>query len=258
MTALSISRAWDETRSIMASDGRLFASLGLALFVVPGTLSTLVTPQAQPGSLPEPGWWTLVALIAMLIAVVGQLAAMRLALQPPTSVGEAIRHGLGRAPSLFGALLLFALPVTLLLGIMLGTIPALLPLFLLAVLPLAARLLLSSAVATAERKGPIAILQRSFALTSGHTFRLAGFLLAFLFVFGLLLAAIQFAAGGAILLLLGKAEPLTVAALLLALIGNLAESAVVMFLAVMVVRIYVQLAGGNVQLAGEDQAAIER
>lgn len=251
MAELSISRAWEETTAILNRDGRLFAIVGLALFVVPGTLAALVTPPASPGSLPEPGAWTLVAMVAMLIALVGQLAVMRLALQPPTSVGEAIRHGARRAPPFLAAVLLFALPVALLLGMALALMPALMLILLLIMIPLAARLLLASAVATGERRGPLAILQRSMELTRGQTLKLAGFLLAFLFVFGLLLAAIQFAAGGTILLLLGKAEPLTVAALLLALIGNLAEAAVVMFLAVMVARIYVQL-------AGDGAAAVER
>lgn len=244
MAPLSISTAWDETRAILASDGRLFASLGLALFVVPGTLAALVTPPAPPGSLPEPGWWTMVALVAMLIGVVGQLAAMRLAVQPPISVGDAIRHGGGRAPSLLGALLLFAVPVALLLGIAASVRTALLVLLALLV-PLAARLLLSAAVASTEPRGPVAILRRSFELTRGHTLKLAGFLLSFLLVFGLLLVAVQFAAGGAILLLLGKPEPMTVAALLLALIGNLAETVAVMILAIMVARFHVQLAGGQ-------------
>ena len=36
MAKLSISQAWDETRLILARDGKLIAAVALALFVLPG------------------------------------------------------------------------------------------------------------------------------------------------------------------------------------------------------------------------------
>ena len=38
MSKLSLSRAWEETMAVLARDGRLFAAVALALFVLPGLI----------------------------------------------------------------------------------------------------------------------------------------------------------------------------------------------------------------------------
>ena len=87
MTKLSISKAWDETRAVVARDGGLLTTIALALFVLPGVISDVATPAAPSGLLPEFGYWTILtaislvfggALVWMLIAVpVGILSALR-------------------------------------------------------------------------------------------------------------------------------------------------------------------------------------
>ena len=66
---MSISQAWDETRALLQSDGKLFATVALALMVLPGLVASLFTPTPKPGQLPEPGMWIAVFLVAVLIAI---------------------------------------------------------------------------------------------------------------------------------------------------------------------------------------------
>ncbi len=55
----------------------------------------------------------LVALIAVLISLVGQLSIIRLAMGPHVSVGEAIAHGGRRFLSYAGAVLVWTVPFML-------------------------------------------------------------------------------------------------------------------------------------------------
>ena len=71
MTKLSLSRAWEDTTSVLAQDGRLFLSVALALFVLPGLVLDVTMPEAAPGQFPPPGPWIAVAVAAMLVSFVG-------------------------------------------------------------------------------------------------------------------------------------------------------------------------------------------
>ena len=64
MAKLSISKAWDETRSIVARDRGLLFTVALALFVLPGVISDLVTPDAPASGFPPVGYWTAVTVVA--------------------------------------------------------------------------------------------------------------------------------------------------------------------------------------------------
>ena len=97
MAKLSISKAWDETRETLKRDGGLLVTIALALMVLPGIVRELVTPAAPAGQLPKVGYWVIVAVIALIIALAGQLAVIRLAIGSRLTVGEAIGHGLAYA-----------------------------------------------------------------------------------------------------------------------------------------------------------------
>jgi hypothetical protein len=259
---LSISRAWDEAKPILSRDGGLLATVAAALIVLPTALIGAVVPESS-ASLGH----SLLELAAGLVVIVGQLALIRLALQPPTSVGAAIGHGARRFPSMFGAMVLLVLamlvlivPLVLLsmvLGVDLpspGDVPtgSALLLVLLAVLLILAvsiRFTMATPVATAEQAGPLAILRRSWALTSGHFFRLLGFVL----LLGICLFALALAAGalGAIIgrLVSPDLEPMSVGALILGLFSGLAQAAFTILSSVMLARIYVQLAGGETEVS---------
>lgn len=261
MANLSISKAWDETRETVARDGGLLTTIALAVFVLPGVISDIVTPAAPAGQLPKPGLWMVLAGIALVIALAGQLAVIRLAIGSRLTVGEAIGHGARRVPAYLAATLIWVVPFSiiavLLVGSSGGQMQAMSPAAALGLVLLffiglffAIRMLMSSSVASAEAVGPVAILQRSWQLTSGHWFRLFGFFLVFLI--GAIVAILALAAVSGVVaqLAFGGVEPFSVGALFVALVVQLASAIVSVLLMVMLARIYVQLAGDGVPTTG--------
>ena len=95
MAKLSISQAWDESRAVLARDGKLIGAVALALFVLPGIVLDLFMPEAPAGQFPPAGPWMAVAAVAILMSLVGQLAIIRLAMGPHLTVGEAITRVAG-------------------------------------------------------------------------------------------------------------------------------------------------------------------
>jgi hypothetical protein len=251
---LSISKAWDETRSIVARDRGLLFTVALALFVLPGVISDLVTPDAPASGFPPVGYWTAVTVVALLIALVGQLAIIRLGIGSRATVGEAIGDAARRAPAYFIATLIWVLPFLLIGAALLGLVAkepenpppsAALALILLVgvMLFFAIRMMMTAPVATAEAAGPVAILKRSWELTRGNWLRLFGFFLLFLLAAGIVVAAVGAVLGIIVELALGGSEPMTVGALVLSLITQIAGAAVSVLLMLMIARCYVQLAG---------------
>lgn len=259
---LSISKAWDDTRAVFQRDGRLITSVALALIVLPMTIQGLVLPPPGLSGEELPGWASLLTFAVALIGIAGQIAMMRLAMGGQITVGEAIAHGFRRLIPAFAAIFLFAIAVTVVAAPLLWVLagpeslqaaargaPApgaarVLLIILIAVLLLAVRFQLTMAVATAESAGPIRILRRSWELTSGHYWRMLGFLGLSLFL-GLILVIFvgQVMGGVAAKSLIGDVRPLSVGALVAALVSALAQAAFGMMLSVMLARIYTQVAG---------------
>jgi len=263
-SSLSISRAWDETREIFRRDGGLLVSVALALVVLPEIVVGIISP-AEAGAT-VPGWVQILRLAAGLIAIVGQLAMIRLALGPSTTVGDAINHGVRRFPSALGAILLLILimaviviPVTAILALLMGIDPShlgpqpepkvglLILLMCLIALAVSVRFTLLSPIASAEAIGPIAIVKRGWDLTRGHYWRMLGLV-------GLLLVAalaLLITAGvlGALLARLVSSDvaPFSLAALIVALVGGIAQGAFSVLASVMLARVYTQLAGGGAE-----------
>lgn len=260
MAELSISKAWDQTTEIIARDGRLIGAVALALIALPATVSGLVAPHG--GSDPSvPIWGRILVFLATLVTVAGQLALIRLAIGPSVSVGEAIAHGMRRLPIYFvAALIVFCALVLLAVPFLIVLVVAQVPIdetaikqsptalllalvYLIVAFVLGVRLLMMSSVASAEAVGPIAIIRRSWELTSGHWLRMLGFLLIFavgaLVVFAAVGAAVGIVAG----LLIGPVDPLSASALVVALFMAIANATVTGVFAVMLARIYVQLSG---------------
>jgi hypothetical protein len=260
MAALSISRAWDETKAITEREGRLLAAVTLALIALPGTVSGLVSPRgfSDPAA---PSWAHAVTAVATIIEVAGQLALIRLAIGPSISVGESIAHGLRRLPVyILAAVLitigLFILCVPIALILMAAGVPLesdaikhspmaalLFLIYFMVVIFFAMRLLMTSSVATAEAAGPVAIIRRSWELTAGHWWRLFGFIAVFFIGAGVLVFAVGGAAGAIVAMLLGPPDPLSASALIIALVVSAINAVVTALLAVMLARIYVQLSG---------------
>lgn len=266
MRALSISTAWDETKAIFARDGRLLASVALAMIALPSAISGLVNPSGMADT-NTPAWITGIAIIAALIALAGQLAIIRLALGPSVTVGGAIAHGIRRLPVYFLAVLLLVI-VLLIVAVPIGAVlvaagvplernaPPSGPLVIAALLYVAlicflgVRMILSAPVASAEAVGPIGILRRSWELTAGKWWRLFGFVLMFFIGAVVVLIAVGSAVGAVLGLTFGGIDPLSLSALILALVQAFLNAVLTTVFGVMLARIYVQLTGTAEAQAG--------
>ena len=252
MAKMSLSRAWDETKVVLSRDGKLLAAVALALLVLPGTLSDLVTPAAPQGEMPEPGAWMIVALVALLIGIVGQLAIVRLATTSGLQVGDSIRHGAMRAPSYVGAVLIWILPFALAFSLLMPRIAQAPPdgaaaLGFLLLLPIVIFIFVClsplAAVASQEASGPVSLLKRSWQLSRGNWWRLFAFILVCVAALLVLYLSVQAVVGSLVSLFVGRIEPMSLAALLVSLATQLVTAIVTVGFLVMLARIYLQLAG---------------
>jgi len=253
---LSLSKAWDETQVLLPRDGKLFAAVSLALLVLPSTIFGTVAPGALMGSARPEGMIGVLVIVVALIGLVGRIAIASLALKP-TAVGEAISQALRRTPAAAAAFVLFLIPIGLLLS---PFLPAILlspdnppsgplmaaTLIMLVAFILGVRLvLLLVPVASAEKIGVIALLKRSWILSSGNWWRLAIFLVIFLTGSIIAARAIGFVLGGALILFVGPLQPMTVSALILAVVLSFVGAAITTVFSMMLARIYAQLSAGQ-------------
>jgi len=269
MANLSISAAWDEAKLILEREGKLLASVALALVALPAVVTGLVSPGSMSTS-SGPLWSDVLVIIASLIALAGQLALIRLALGPSITVGGAIAHGLKRLPVylvagilIMVALIVAAIPLVLILaalGVPLnaemkpsGIVALLVLVYLAIVLFVGVRMILAGPVASAEAVGPIAILKRSWSLTAGQFWRLFGFLVIFFIGALVVLLGIGAAVGVLIGVTAGKIQPMSGSALVVALVQALLNAIITTVFAVMLARLYVQANGGS-----EAQASVPK
>ena len=262
MAALSISRAWDETKARIASDGRLITIVAAATLLLPQAVVTVIAPPETLSGEQAGGLINLLMLIAALVGMIGQIAIIRMALVHAAGVGESIQHGVRRffpafvaAFILVVAMFVILVPVIILLtgaadlesvesGAMSPAVGLAVMLMLLLAIFIGVRFLLLMPVATAENGGPIHILKRSWSLSSGHYLRLLGFMFLILVAAIIVVITVQFV-GGAIVaaVFAGDVRPLSLGALLYALLFGAVQAAFAAVLSIMLARIYVQLAG---------------
>ncbi|WP_114228278.1 MULTISPECIES: hypothetical protein [Sphingomonas] len=260
MSKLSFSAAWDETRAILARDGRLIWPLGLMTLVLPQLLiGTVMGPAAMAAAATNASATSLTLLVALVLIAWtrfgGLVGIAQLALHSDERVGDALRSGLLRGPAVLGATVLLLIPLTALMA------PALIatsaqqqpsPAAALAFLAglvigvvILARLQFAVSIAAAEGGNPIRLLVRSWQLTKGRTLRLLGFVLLFLALLLIVTLALSAVLGSLVILALGKPEPMSVAALLLSGLGLLGELLVLVPYSVMLARLYRQASHGS-------------
>jgi hypothetical protein len=262
MAVLSISKAWEESKARIALDGRLMAVVAAALIVLPGLIVEVISPSAlrSDSSVLE----SILFLLSSLLALIGQLAIIRLAVTPAVSVGEAIGHGARRMPIyLVAAILLTILFIVILIPFGVAAYAAGVPfdrsseqaflqspvamvlslLYMALLIFIAIRMLMSSPVASEEDAGPVQILRRSWDLTRGHWWRLFGFIVMFVIGALILIAAVNWAVTAFAVVLFGAIAPMSLSALLVGLFDSIVNGGVTVFLAVMLARIYLQLTG---------------
>ena len=260
MADLSLSRAWDETKAVFARDGKLVSTVALALLFLPQVVANTISPPANLANERAPAFAGAIVLLSLIIGIVGQLAIVRLAIGPTTSVGDAISHGGRRFLPAFLAFIIFLCGVGLLmvpLLLLLGLGPMLLDpanappgeflvrMLLVAVIALliSVKFMLMTPIASSEEGGPIHIIKRSWNLTSGAYFKLLGFIVLVAIPAVLVLLVAQFF--GIILarLLTDTINPYSAGALVLGLVTAASQAAVSAVFTVMLARIYAQLAG---------------
>jgi hypothetical protein len=261
MSSLSIGRAWDEAKAALQANRKLIVPVALGLILLPAVIVSMIEPRVTPGDPPPPGAWMLVALVMVIVMLVGELAIVLLVNGWRGSVGEAIGKAARRTPTFILAALCFLVPVVLVFSIILGAAGAgttasgqidwtgfgaagWLALLgcTLVLIYFSVRLLPLLAVVASEGAGPIAALKRSFGLTSGHFWRLFGFLLLLVIAFAVLAMTVGAVVGAGVTLALGDPEPWTLSLLLIALAGALVQAGFVMVYVAMLARIYEQLA----------------
>ncbi len=262
MAGLSISKAWDETKVRIAADGRLMAIVAAALIVFPGLIVEVISPASLRTD--STGLDTILVLVSSLLALIGQLSIIRLAMAPSVSVGEAIGHGARRMPIYLVAAILLTLGFIVALipfvavayaagvpfdraneaAFLQSPVAMVLSLVYLALLIFVAiRMLMSSPVASEESAGPVRILRRSWDLTRGYWWRLFGFMVMFIIGALILVAAVNFGVSAVSVILFGAVEPMSLSALLIGLTNSIISGMVTVILAVMLARIYLQLTG---------------
>lgn len=259
MASLSISQAWEEAKARISADGRLMSVVAAALIALPTLISGVVSPNSSDADTSLLA--AIVVLAAALLTIVGQLSIIRLAIGPAVSVGEAISHGARRMPiyvvaGILLACVLFVAMIPLALLLVAAGVPldkdaisssplamVLVTAFLLLILFIGTRFLMTSPVASEESAGPIAILRRSWNLTEGHFWRLFGFIITFFIGAGIAAMAISWATSFIAILLLGPVDPMSASALIVGLVDAAVSSVITVVLAVTLARIYVQLNG---------------
>lgn len=259
MRKLSISQAWEETRAVLARDGKLIGAVALALLVLPGLVVNATMPTAQRGAMPAPGPWMIVGAVALIISFVGQLSIVRLAMGPQITVGQAIAHGARRTLPFIGAFLMWAVPFALLVSLLYEVARSNVPnvsaiaaigmiiVFIVGIF-FAIRLLLLGPVASAEPIGPFDIFRRSWDLTAGNWWRLFGFILVFFIGAVILLWATASVVGLLAKMIFGDVAPLSAGWLLVMIIAQLLSAFVYVVLFTMQARLYAQRSGGEVSV----------
>ena len=265
---LSISRAWTETGQFLAREAGLVLPVALLLLALPPAAERLLIP--PPGgelSLGQASFGLLLTLIVLVTSLIGSIAISHLALRPGLSVGEALRRGLRRFPSLLGASLLLAIPMIILAVIVVMAVapnaavmrapfdpysmpPALLwsiTLFTLALLFIWVKLSMGTPVTSEERAGPVDIITRSWALTKGHYWKLLGTYLAVMILSSLAIMALTNGLGVLIFLAAGPPMFGNLSFIAINLVEVFLQTIMVTVLIILIARIYAQLTGGTEQ-----------
>jgi hypothetical protein len=261
MSSLSIGRAWDEAKAALKANRKLIVPVALGLILLPAVIVSMVEPRVAPGEQPPPGLWMLIGLLMVIVMLAGELAIVLLISGWRGSVGEAIGKAARRTPTFIVAALCLVVPVILVFSVLLalfgvGTSASgqldwtnfngagwlVVLACILVLLFLSIRLLPLIAVVACEEVNAIAALKRSFALTSGHFWRLLGFLMLIVVAFMIVAATVGAVVGGLVTLVLGPPDPWSLSLLLIALAGGLVQAGFVMVYTAMLARIYAQLA----------------
>ena len=267
---LSITRAWDEASVFVRQEAGPLVLIVFALAVLPGLIlqaiaGRLIGPsfqQMQPGTKPDLAPFIaalptilLLFIPVLLLSIWGHLTVNTLALRRETVIGSAFRHAARRILPLIAAWLIWIVgaaiilvPVFAVIGIGIKTGHAGIPILVVLAVWLgfvfvSIRLMLVTPVAAAEPIGPIAILRRSWDLTSGHFWKLLGFLCLIAIVFFVLAIVVGSVFGILVALVAGMPTPGSISSFFVQLVTGILQAVFLTYFMVMLARIYAQLSG---------------
>jgi hypothetical protein len=223
-----MSNIWDRAMDVVRGRAGVLASIAALALFLPGVVRDAVPVLATPGSTGFLALGGILAIVAMLVAIWGQLALIAVATGPATTRSQAFAQATARFPAALAvtivavlvAVALFVPPVVAvgLSGLdlsamsMTGALPdlgggtvafvlAYLVVLLGASIFVLARLVLTSAVVLNERVG-LRAFRRSWQLTRGLTWRIVGVILLYVIVVLIAVSAAQFITGAVFGLLL--------------------------------------------------------
>ena len=269
MAGLSVTTAWNETVAFVKAEAWLLVPLAFMAIALPAAVLRAIVPHAPPGELPPAGLWVAWAFVAMILALIGNLAISYLAIRAGASVREALTQAARRAPILLGAALLvgcaavaFIILITIVLGIVFagaamssgGTptpeqMKSLSLALVLVVLPVAiffgARLAMMTPAAAAERGGPFSLISRSWALTRGHALKLVALIVILAGVSFVLQIAVESVFGIAFRVTAGPAEPGSVGAIATLLALAALNTVIAVYAGSLIARVYAQLSSSG-------------
>jgi hypothetical protein len=260
VATLSISKAWDETRATLRRDGKLLATVALALLVLPQAVLGPFLPSA-PGQLSVA--FKVLLVVAIVASIAAQVALNRLAIPPSATVGAGIHRGLARTPAVLLALFLVFLVVTALFvlfaGILVatgvaeapvagrpppGSLASILVILFVAIFSIFQLIVPVGAV---EHGGPFRLIGRAWTLARPHYWRLVGFLLLILVGMLFVWLSAQVIAGLVFTAIFGPPRSGSVGLTLTSIVVALVQAGWTTVTSVMIARIYLQLAGAGAE-----------
>ena len=239
----SYSAVWDDAARLLRANASLLLAVAGVFLFLPSVLTGYFAPQPT-GSGEGPTLAMLVAhinenwpllLVVNIVGFVGNLALLILALDDdrPT-VGAALKAALLLVPLYFLVSLMSGLVVMA--GLFAFIVPG---------LYLMGRVALTGPVIVAEgRRGPIAVIRRSFAVTKGHGWAMVGLILIVVLTFFIVSLALTTVFGSIFLLFDKAAGGGGVGALLLLILDAAVGTIFNTVLIVLLASLYRRLASG--------------
>jgi membrane-anchored glycerophosphoryl diester phosphodiesterase (GDPDase) len=271
---LSITTAWNEASAFVKQEGGTLFLIAFALLALPGIIFqvafqpyTAALMPTTPGTPPDLSplmsalpIFLLLLIPLMLLSMWGQLTISTLALRRETVIGSAFGHALRRLLPLLGAVIIWAVAVTLLVvpiaalmvaGVRSGHpgVPLLLVFALmLFMIFVSVRLLVMTPLAAAEPAGPVEILRRSWRATAGHFWKLFGFVALITIAFLVVAMVAAIFVGIIVTLVGGPPLPGSLSFVVVQLIMGVLRAVFFTYFVVTLARIYAQLSpnGGSV------------
>jgi hypothetical protein len=263
---LDTNKAWTEAAALVSANRDVLWALAGVFFVLPSFAFSVLYPQPEPvpGATPQEllaqfqtlyaGAWPLM-LLSILCQLLGTMTVLTLfSDRSRPTVGQAIKIGAGGILPYVGAQLILLIAVFVL-ALIVGLVarisgaPAVALLLIAIVLfgfaYVGTRLTLLAPIISVEgQRNPIAVIQRSWALTKGNVWRILLFFVLLALAFIIVIGLIMLAVGVVLALVLGGEGARIGAALLSALFGAAAQ---LYFIAVLA-AIHRQLAGPSAEV----------